>query len=443
MRPQLLISGKFLIASAQSDVLPEGAIVVDGPRVVAVGRRGELEQQYPNATVWHRDDCAILPSFVNTHHHMYGVLAHGIPLHAAPTGFWAFLQDFWWPKVEDALTLEAIVAATDWACWEMSHNGITTFYDCLEAPNAIPGALEAEAEVVERWGLRGLLSFEATERQSAANGQAGLEENVKFVARQRARKSLVQGLMCFHTSFTCSRAFIERASELARELDVPVHMHVAEGSYEQEYCRAKYGKQVIEAYAEWGVLGPDVIASQCVQVSPREIELLAQHGAQISHMPLSNCEVGGGFSPVPEMLARGVVAGLGTDGYINDMFEVMRGAFLMPKARLQDPTVMPARTVWAMATVDGGRVLGLPEVGWLGPGSSADWMAVRLDLPTAPAAHNLLDQLLLWRSPGSILDVMAAGRWLKRDGEVLGGDAVTIRARCRQAAHKLWERARG
>ena len=76
----------------------------------------------------------IMPGFVNAHVHLYGVLAHGIPVDEAPDGFWSFLDDYWWPKVEDALDHDMIVAATDWVCAEMLRSGITTFYDILEAP---------------------------------------------------------------------------------------------------------------------------------------------------------------------------------------------------------------------------------------------------------------------------------------------------------------------
>ena len=76
-------------------------------------------------------------------------------------------------------------------------------------------------------------------------------------------------------------------------------------------------------------------------------------------MPLSNCEVGGGIAPVPDLLAAGVTVGLGSDGYITDMFEVMRGAFLIHKAHRQDPRVMPANVVWKLATEGGAQALGL------------------------------------------------------------------------------------
>jgi cytosine/adenosine deaminase-related metal-dependent hydrolase len=318
-------------------------------------------------------------------------------------------------------------------------SGVTTFYDCLEAPNALPGCLEVEAEVVRRWGLRGILSFEATQRVSEENGQLGLRENAGFVDTCRRTGGLVSGLICFHTTFTCDEAFIRQAFDLAIEQETMVHMHCSEGRYEPEWCLQHYGRRTVEIYAAWGLLGPNMLASQCVQITPEEIRLLAEHQVKASHMPLSNCEVGGGFAPVPEMLAAGMTVGLGTDGYINDFFALMRGAFLLHKARLEDPGVMPAGTVWHMATRGGAQALGLEGVGTLQPGSSADLVLVDADLPTPLNAGNVPEQLLLWRDPQHVDGVMCAGRWLMRGKEVIGVDEAAIRARCQEAALKLWQ----
>jgi len=335
-----------------------------------------------------------------------------------------------------------IAAATELACLDMVHSGVTAFYDCLEAPGAIPGALEVEAEVVRRWGLRGLLSFEATQRKGHENGELGLRENADFIDAGRRAGGLVQGMMCFHTTFTCSEDFIRRAFALAEERDVKVHAHVSEGTYEPEYCLRTYGRRTIEQYEQWGLLGPRMLASQCVQIDAQEIALLARRGVSASHMPLSNCEVGGGFSPVPEMLEAGVNVALGSDGYINNFFEVMRGAFLMHKARLQDPTTMPAGTVWKMATENGARALGWDTIGRLAPGCAADIITIALDLPTPPEPHNLYDQLVLWRNPEHVRDVMVAGRFVMRDGIIPGVDEEEIRRRTQEAARALWARAR-
>jgi cytosine/adenosine deaminase-related metal-dependent hydrolase len=192
-------------------------------------------------------------------------------------------------------------------------------------------------------------------------------------------------------------------------------------------------------YDRLGVLGPRAFASQCVQIDPHEIELLARNGVRVSHMPLSNCEVGGGIAPVPAMLEAGVPVSLGTDGYVNNYFALMRGAFLIHKARLENPQTMPAHVVWKMATLHGAHDLGLADnVGRLDPGYSADLVLINADTPTPLSAGNLLDQMLLWRDPVNVHSVMCAGRWLMRSQEVIDKDEARIRANCREAAGRLW-----
>lgn len=437
MTVTLVLSG-MLWADTTQPAQEGWGVAVEGERIVAVASNSDLRARFPQAAIVDATDCVITPAFVNAHHHMYGVLAHGIPLHQAPAGFWPFLQDFWWPRVEDRMTHQLIAAATEWACLEMIRSGVTTFYDCLEGPYAIPGALEVEAEVVRQRGLRGVLSFEATERVSAENGELGLQENASFIDSCRQRGGLVSGLMCFHTTFTCSAEFIRRAFALAGERDARVHMHLSEGTYEPEYCLAKFGVRPAAYYERLGVLGPHVLASQCVQVDPAEIGILARHGVHVAHQPLSNCEVGGGFAPVPEMLQAGVNVALGTDGYINNLFEVMRAAALVPKARLLDPGVMPAATAWTMATQNGARALGFADLGTLAVGHQADLLLIGADVPTPLAGHNLADQLLLYRNPVDLRGVMCAGQWLSRDGNVIGVDEEAVRARVSEAAQRLW-----
>ncbi len=414
--------------------------VVDGD-ITATGPHATLLVDYPNDDVVHAFNHVLMPGFVNAHTHTYGVLAHGIPLANAPSGFWSFLDDFWWPKIEDVLDHDMIVAATDWACYEMLRSGVTSFYDILEAPFAIPDALLAQKELVEARGLRGLLSFEATERVSAANGQLGLLENRRLIEACRHDASLVGGLMCYHTTFTCSAPFIEQAFALGHELGVNVHAHCNEGTHEAQWCLDNIGQRTVEYYDTLGVLSNRFLASQCVQLSERERMLLATHDVQCVHMPLANCEVGGGIAPVPELLALGTNVALGSDGYINDFFEVMRGAFLLHKGRLCDPGVMPAATVLYMATEAGAHALGFNRVGRLEPGWAADLQLVDARFPTPVHSHNLYDQLVLYRNHTHVTDVMVAGKWRVRNREVLALDTEVMRARVHEQAERLWASA--
>lgn len=441
----LLILPDWLITTPTEPPRRGWGVRIVADRIADVAPHAALRARYPADAAWEATGQVLAPGFVNAHTHLYGVLAHGIPLTQAPAGFWPFLEEFWWPRVEDALDHAMLRAATDLRCAQLLQSGVTTFYDCLEAPHALPGCLEVEAEVVQRRGNRAILSFEATERVSPANGQWGLQENINFIRRCRTPISdpqlstpLLSGLVCFHTTFTCSADFIRRAFALAREQGALVHAHVSEGTYEPQHNLARHGVRTLLYYDQLGVLGPDFLASQCVQLDAAEVALLAARGVKVSHMPLSNCEVGGGIAPLPELVAAGVTVGLGSDGYVDDFFEVMRGAFLMHKATHLDPQVMPAPLVWYLATEGGARALGLVQVGRLEPGWQADLQLIDATLPTPLAEHNLYDQLLLYRNARDVRAVWVAGRPRVQAGEVLDADLPALIAHAHEAAERLW-----
>jgi cytosine/adenosine deaminase-related metal-dependent hydrolase len=435
-----LVLPDWLIVSADREPLAgHGLRVVDGT-VQAIGPHRDLLDAHPTDTVHRAAGHAVLPGFVNSHVHLYGVLAHGIPVVSPPSGFESFLDEYWWPQVEDRLDQRMITTATEWVCAEMLRSGTTTFYDICEAPGALGGVLAAQAEVVRRMGLRGILSFEATERAGPDVARRSLEENRSFAASV-ADDPMIGAMMCWHTVFTCGADFITEAAGSAADLGIASHAHCNEGRHEGEWARRNLQMSTMAFYDSLGIAGPRLLASQCVQMEPEELSIIAERGVRVSHMPLSNCEVGGGIAPVPEMLAAGTTVGLGTDGYVNDMYEVMRGAFWMHKARLLDPSTMPASTVLAMATEWGAQALGVERVGRLEPGWSADLQVVSIDMATPVTAHNLVEQLLLWRNGGHVRDVMVAGQWRVRDGAVVDHDSQRVRARVHEEAARLWARS--
>jgi 5-methylthioadenosine/S-adenosylhomocysteine deaminase len=420
---------------------PEGlkrnwGVKIDGDRIVQVGPNGELGEA---DKVIDAGDKLVAPGFVNGHMHMYGVLSHGISVDAVVSDFTSFLEDFWWPYVENRIDHRLVEITTKWACVEMIKSGITSFMEVLEGPNSVPGALNIEKKVVEAAGLRGILSFEACQRLSEENGQVGLKENADFVRENNRPDALVQGIMSIHTLFTADKDYIRQAKKMADELGCDIHMHLNESVYEPAWVMDKYGKRPVEVYEELGYLGPNVVASQGVQMSEREIELLAQRGVRVIHMPLSNCEVGGGVAPIPTYLEKGITTGLGTDGYVNNFFEVMRGAFLIHKAHHQDPQVMPAEAVWDIATAQGARAMGRDDIGVLEAGKKADIITIGLDTPTPINEKNVHDQLILFRNPEDVSEVMVNGKMLKEGGRLLTLDEKAIKEELRQATEAFWQ----
>ena len=435
----ILILPEWLIVSARETPHRGWGVRIQADRIADIGPNQVMRRKYPDDRIIEAGGQVLSPGFVNAHTHLYGVLAHGIPLSRAPDSFWPFLKDFWWPMVEDRIDVSMLSAAAEWQCQLMVKSGVTTFYDCLEAPNLLPGCLELEAEVVARHGQRAILSFEATQRVNPANGLLGLHENFDFTSKHNQQAGLIQGLMCYHTLFTCKPDFIRKAFEMAAELGCLVHMHCSEGMYEPDYALEQYGKRPIQFYDQLGILGPKMLASQCVQIDMDEVALLARRGVHVTHMPLSNCEVGGGIAPIPQLAAAGVALGLGSDSYIDNFFEVMRGAFLIHKANQRDPRVMPASLVYFMATEGGAHALNIPWVGRLAPGWKADLQLIDANFPTPAAEWNLYDQLILYRNPEHVRLVMVDGNTLLETGVLKTGSEELALQTLREEARRLWE----
>ncbi len=437
-----IIAPRFLIAPG-AEVKEGWALAYDRDRILKVAPTQECQGAFPDAEFIPLPDRVLSPGFVNGHMHLYGTLAHGIIPPVPVESFEGFLEDYWWPLVENLLDPAMIAAATRASALELIDSGVTALCDVLEAPCAGCGALEAEAEVLEELGVRSVLSTEACERLGLEQGKKVLAENAAF-ARSIASSSLTEAMLCTHTSFTCSEDFMVDACRLAAELGVGLQFHLNESAYEGKRCEEGRGLRPTEWYEGIGVLSDQILAAQGVQLSTNEISLLARRGVRLVHVPLSNCEVGGGVAPVPELLAAGVTCGLGTDGYINDFLEVMRGAFLIHKGHREDPSVMHARTVYLMAT-EGSADAVYPgrAMARLQGGSPADFICLDVaSLPTPATGANLLDQLILFRKAVDVKDVVVAGRYLKKDGRLLCGDFESARARTRIESERLWATGR-
>ena len=143
------------------------------------------------------------------------------------------------------------------------------------------------------------------------------------------------------------------------------------------------GQTGIRLLAERGLLGPDVLAAHCVHVEPDEIALLTEHDVAVAHCPRSNAVLGCGAAPLADLLAAGGRVALGTDSPAStpsfDMFEEMRTAVYMARAREERPDALSAISALELATLGSARALGLEEeTGSLAAGKRADLTVVSL-----------------------------------------------------------------
>ena len=189
-----------------------------------------------------------------------------------------------------------------------------------------------------------------------------------------------------------------------------------------------------------------VIAAHSVHVSSDEIAIMARRGVSVCHNPVSNLFLGDGFAPVAEMLAADVTVALGTDGAASnnsqDMFEVIKMAGLVQRARKQDPHAITPMQALRMATIGGARALGIDRlVGSIELGKRADLTMVDLYRgPHTIAFHNVASQLVHCARPSNVDVVMVDGRVLLEAGRMVDLDEAELLATAQAAGRRLVER---
>jgi cytosine/adenosine deaminase-related metal-dependent hydrolase len=452
---ELLISGG-LVLTAEPDVLtgaiiPDGAVLVRGNAIAEIGTTADLSARHPRVKRIDASGRLVMPGFIITHTHMPYVLGHNMPVDFSQlASFWDMLQKMGWEWLEDITTAEGIYAATRYAAAKMLKAGTTTVCELVEGPNALPGALEASAKAIDEVGLRAQVGFEVTERIPGVSilekldpGMAdkGFEENLRFLARYPAGGGQrIQGRLGVHTAFTNSYATLKKARTFADEHRCGIEIHVAE--IPRAFLVEKYGKSAPQVLEETGVLGPDVVAAHCVDLTDEDLGILQRNSVNVAHTPMTNSLGGNGVARVPEMLQRGMNVTLGHDCFFTlDTMEYIRYAYLVHKAHNANPTLLPPFQVLDLAWGNGARALGLgKQIGSLASGKKADIVIVKPDSPTPMIPASLQSWYTMTFRGRDVQTVLVDGEVVVRDGKMTTVNEEAVATDCVEQARILWRK---
>jgi 5-methylthioadenosine/S-adenosylhomocysteine deaminase len=301
------------------------------------------------------------------------------------------------------------------ACAEMLRGGITCFNDMYFFP-------EASLEAARGAGMRVALGIIVVEFPSAYASDAADYLRKGLALRDREGEDpLVSFCLAPHAPYTVSDASFRQVAKLAAELDLPVHVHLAETEDENRRAFAEHGMRPVERLRRLGLLGPGLIAVHAVHLDQQEIDLLGSHAASIAHCPSSNLKLASGFAPIEALRQAGANLCLGTDGAASnnrlDLLQEMRTAALLAKAVAGDAQALPAHAALRAATLGGAQALGIDErTGSIAAGKAADLVAVALRGPELAPCYDPVSHL-----------VYAAGRehvthvWVNGEARVIEG----------------------
>ncbi len=406
-------------------VIERGAVLVEDGKIKAVGTWGEFGEE----SFYYEPGSILIPGLVNAHTHAAMVGLRGIA-EDLPLAEW--LSQHIWPAEAKLITPEFVREAVLVAAVEMLREGTTAFVDMYFFQR------EA-AEAVEEVGLRAVLAEGVIDfpTPSAKSPREALELT-RSLAEEFRGSERVFAAVGLHAPYTCSERTIREGVELARELGVPVHMHVAETQKEVEDITAKTGKPPFAYLESLGALGPWFSAAHAVWVSDEEVRTIRAQGVSIAHCPQSNAKLASGRAPVPKYLKEGIPVGLGTDGAAsnNDLSVLAEAKFaaLVHKLGEEDPTALPAEEALWMATEGGARVAGLGgKVGAIEPGRWADMVYLK---PKEPVI-NPLAQVIYSRA--EVSTVIVGGRRLLERGTLLSVDPARVEEAKRFLEKKIRE----
>ena len=398
-----------------------GAVLTDGDSIVYSGDEAGLPSVADGVEVIDGGDGICMPGLCNAHTHAPMVLLRGAGADL-PLADWLGCV----MKLEENFTPETIYTGTMLAIMEMLRGGTTSFLDMyFHCDEMIRAVIES--------GIRANI----TRGSTSLEGVAYHEELHRSFDGADGRVRVYMGL---HAEYTTDETVVMAALDMAKKLGVGVHVHLSESAPEVAGCYERHGVTPPVYFERLGLFDVPVTAAHCVHLTDEDIDILRRHDVTAVHCPASNMYLASGISPVAKLRGRGVRVALGTDGAASnntlDMFREMRLAALLSKVTTGSASVIPARDIIEMATVNGARAMGFDNTGVLAAGKNADLVILNGDALHLNA-DDIAANIVYSASGADVTLTMVGGRVLYRDGEYMTIDAERVRAEGKASASIL------
>ena len=355
----------------------DGAVLVEGDRVVAVGHRSAVDAGAARVREW---PGVLLPGLVNAHTHLqytdYADLAtSGLPF-AAWIRTLTERRRTWTPAQWQESTRRGV--------HELLRTGTTCVADVVTDVAVLP--------VLARSGLAGAAYVEVVGVESKDWPAARAELLAKLDGAPRGLRAGVSP----HALYSLGTDALTGSAAVARERALRLHPHLAETRDEVDYVAcgggpfaefaqaraltfelagAGSGRTPVAEAEALGLLGPDVHVAHGVHVTAEDRDTLRRHGTAVAFCVRSNATLGAGTPPVAAYLAEGSPVAVGTDSLASapslDLLAELAALREIALAQGAAPAGLSRRLVEA-ATAGGAFALGLRGAGVLAAGGRAD-----------------------------------------------------------------------
>ncbi len=426
----VIANGIVVTVDGTRRILNPGSVAINGADIVAVDTPAAIAVRFKAAQTIDATGKVVMPGLINTHTHAAMVMYRGL---GNDLSLMDWLQKYIFPAEGKTVTPEFVRVGTRLALLEMIQSGTTTYCDMYYFEEEV-------ARVTKAAGMRGVLGqtvieFPVPDAKTPADA---LKRSEAF-AKEFANDDLITPSLAPHSVYTLDAKTLTATSELAKRLNIPIQIHLAETSAEIGMSQERHKMRPVAVLDSLKFWAPVTIGAHGVWIDAAEIALLKQRNIGISNNPESNMKLASGTAPVVAYRKAGVNVGIGTDGAASnndlDMFEAMRQAAFQQKLATMDPTAISAPEALEMATIGGARVIGQQaRIGSLEPGKRADLIIVGMSKPRQQPLFDPISQIVYASRGDDVETTIVNGKVLMRDRIMLTLDEARVIGEARKAA---------
>lgn len=427
----LLVKGGLIVTMDENlTVIRNGFLLVDDGRISQIGRDpGRLDA----GEVINAEGMIVMPGLVCAHTHFSRILARGMPLEAMRAENVFELRNLWC-ALDGLLRKEDIYACVLASCIKYLRNGVTSVAGILPGVNPSAGVLTRALSAAQEVGMRVAMSIEADEQGGRLKGAHGMRESERLIRRIRKRREPnITGFVSVKLTPATSEELLRYGKEIVLRYKVPLLLHAGDGMWMRGAIYQLYGQGPIDRLAELGLLRQETVLAHYIPTDD-ELERVREKGVRISY---TLADILGGTG-IGSLIGKGIRVGLGDDGLLPDMFEMVRTVSLLQ--RLSTGRGLQPAGVLRTATLGGAEVCGL-HTGCLKKGWPADITILDASgLPTPVDTASVVNHVVEGCDGGSVKTVIVGGRVLVRDGKIQTVDEERVLEQCRRVAERVWEK---
>lgn len=400
---------------------------IDNDTITVISK--EMPADFINAEIIDATDKIALPGMVNTHTHAAMSLLRS---YADDMALMDWLQNKIWPA-EAGLNDDDIYWGTMLSIVEMLKSGTTCFADMYFSMDKV-------AQAVSESGIRASLCRGLVGLTPDADDK--LQENAELFKNWHGKADgRIRVMFGPHAPYTCPVPYLQKIIAKAASLNAEIHMHLCETAGEVNDCMKEHNMTPIQLMDSLDMFACGTLAAHCVHVTEHDMDIMASKNVRVAHNPQSNLKLASGIAPVPEMLNRGIVVGLGTDGSSSnnnlDLLEECRLTAMLHKGINGDPLLIPAKTALSLATKQGALALGFTDLGDIAVGQKADLVLYDMHKPYWYPRHDRTSLFIYAANASDADTVIVNGKVLMRNGELLYIDTEKIYAEANIRGHRL------